>query len=94
MALPIPIVVDNFADYYQEQKKLEVAELKAEAQAVEAEWRSEQHETAMQGLLETVQATQLGRAVSSRPLSYRVERLITNGEIFIFESRTGEGEKL
>ena len=93
MALPIPIVVDNFADYYQEQKKLEAAELKAEAQAVEAEWRSEQHETAMQGLLETVQATQLGRAVSSRP-SYRVEKLITNGEIFIFESRTGEGEKL
>ena len=94
MALPIPIVVDNFADYYQEQKKLEAAELKAEAQAVEAEWRSEQHETAMQGLLETVQATQLGRAVSSRPLSYRVERLITNGEIFISSHLKVEREKV
>lgn len=33
MALPIPIVVDNFADYYSEQKKLEAKELKREAQA-------------------------------------------------------------
>ena len=32
MALPIPIVVDNFADYYSEQKKLEAKELKREAQ--------------------------------------------------------------
>merc|ERR550519_2931634 len=38
MALPIPIVVDNFADYYQEQKKLEAKELKAEALAVEDDW--------------------------------------------------------
>merc|ERR1711923_379313 len=58
MALPIPIVVDNFADYYQEQKKLEAAELKAEAQAVEEEWLSQQHETAMQGLAEAIQRTE------------------------------------
>ena len=57
MALPIPIVVDNFADYYQEQKKLEAAEIKAEAQAVEDEWLEEQHETAMRGLVETIQRT-------------------------------------
>ena len=60
MALPIPIVVDNFADYYQEQKKLEAAELKAEAAAEEEEWRAEQHLTAMQGLEETVRRTELG----------------------------------
>merc|ERR1712012_143238 len=36
MALPIPIVVDNFADYYSEQKKLEAKELKREAQTAEA----------------------------------------------------------
>ena len=36
MALPIPIVVDNFGDYYAEQKRLEAAELKKEAQEREA----------------------------------------------------------
>ena len=36
MALPIPIVVDNFGDYYAEQKRLEQAELKKEAQEREA----------------------------------------------------------
>ena len=36
MALPIPIVVDNFGDYYAEQKRLELAELKKEAQELEA----------------------------------------------------------
>ena len=32
MALPIPIVVDNFGNYYAEQKKLEAREIKKEAQ--------------------------------------------------------------
>ena len=31
LALPIPIVVDNFADYYQEQKQIEAKELKRDA---------------------------------------------------------------
>ena len=37
MALPIHIVVDNFADYYSEQKKLEAKEMKKEAQQKQAE---------------------------------------------------------
>ena len=70
MALPIPIVVDNFADYYQEQKKLEAAELKAEAAAEEAEWRAEQHLTAMQGLEETVRRTELGLTAAVITVQY------------------------
>ena len=41
MALPIPIVVDNFADYYSEQKKLEAKEQKREAQMKQAEFDCE-----------------------------------------------------
>ena len=70
MALPIPIVVDNFADYYQEQKKLEAAELKAEAAAEEEEWRAEQHLTAMQGLEETVRRTELGLTAAVITVQY------------------------
>ena len=57
MALPIPIVVDNFADYYQEQKKLEAKELKAEANAVEEVLREAGHCAAMAGLVDTVSQT-------------------------------------
>ena len=70
MALPIPIVVDNFADYYQEQKKLEAAELKAEAAAEEEKWRAEQHLTAMQGLEETVRRTELGLTAAVITVQY------------------------
>ena len=69
MALPIPIVVDNFADYYQEQKKLEAAELKAEAAVEEEEWRGEQHLTAMQGLAETIRRTDLSHSITVPVLS-------------------------
>merc|ERR1712066_1089231 len=51
MALPIPIVVDNFADYYSEQKKLEAKELKKEAQAKQAELDMEAERVANRGLV-------------------------------------------
>ena len=54
MALPIPIVVDNFADYYSEQKKLEAKELKKEAQARQAEVDLEAERVANRALLRTL----------------------------------------
>ena len=54
MALPIPIVVDNFADYYSEQKKLEAKELKKEAQAKQAEVDLEAERVARQGLVRSL----------------------------------------
>ena len=54
LALPIPIVVDNFADYYKEQKMLETKELKKEAQDKQAEVDAVAARFAKQGLLNTV----------------------------------------
>ena len=54
MALPIPIVVDNFANYYSEQKKLEAQELKKEAHDKEMDFRADMRETAIEGLLDTI----------------------------------------
>ena len=54
MALPIPIVVDNFADYYSEQKKIEAKELKKEAQAKQAELDAAGEEVANLGLIKTL----------------------------------------
>jgi len=54
MALPIPIVVDNFADYYSEQKKLEAKELKREAQARQAEFDLTAKDIAEEGLVLTL----------------------------------------
>jgi len=54
MALPIPIVVDNFADYYSEQKKIEAKELKAEAQVKQAKLDAEGEQVANQSLKKTL----------------------------------------
>ena len=54
MALPIPIVVDNFADYYSEQKKLEAKEQKREAQMKQAEFDCEAERLANRGLVSTL----------------------------------------
>ena len=54
MALPIPIVVDNFADYYSEQKKIEAKELKKEAQAKQAEVDQEAERVANRGLVRSL----------------------------------------
>ena len=54
LALPIPIVVDNFADYYAEQKQIEAKELKREAQAKQAEEEAVAAEVAKEHLLHSV----------------------------------------
>ena len=54
MALPIPIVVDNFGDYYAEQKKLEQQELKKEAQERAAKMVRRQEETMRDGAVDTL----------------------------------------
>ena len=61
LTLPIPIVVDNFGDYYAEQKRLEQAELKKEAQELEAAKASSQQddEEADEEVLTTVGADEL-----------------------------------
>ena len=56
MALPIPIVVDNFADYYSEQKKIEAKELKREAQAKQAEFEGQAEAAANVSLVRTLAA--------------------------------------
>ena len=52
MALPIPIVVDNFADYYKEQKKIEAKELKKEAQDKQDEVDVAVAKVAKQGIMD------------------------------------------
>ena len=54
MALAIPIVVDNFADYYSEQKKIEAKELKREAQAKQAEFDGQAEGVANKFLIKTL----------------------------------------
>ena len=54
LALPIPIVVDNFADYYKEQKQIEAKEMKRDAQAVLAEEERQMAKVANEGLVDTI----------------------------------------
>ena len=54
MALPIPIVVDNFGNYYAEQKKIEAKELKKEAQDKQAEVDKAAEKVANNGLVKTL----------------------------------------
>ena len=68
MALPIPIVVDNFADYYSEQKKLAAKELKREAQSKQAEFDCEAEDLANKSLIKTL-ARRPGGPFSTPPAS-------------------------
>ena len=52
MALPIPIVVDNFGNYYAEQKKIEAKELKKEAQEKQAKVDKVAEKVANHGLVD------------------------------------------
>ena len=63
MALPIPIVVDNFGNYYAEQKKLEQREMKVEAAERAARMVRRQQVVAREGVVDTV-ITQRGHMVS------------------------------
>ena len=54
MALPIPIVVDNFADYYKEQKQIEAREMRRDARALQEQEEREMAQTANEGLVETI----------------------------------------
>ena len=81
MALPIPIVVDNFADYYSEQKKLEAKEMKKEAQARQAELDMAAVHVATEGLVGTLSSKP--GAFNTPPLSPSdgFSRLRQNGSL-------------
>ena len=79
MALPIPIVVDNFADYYSEQKKLEANEMKKEAQAKQAKMDEAAEQVANLALVQTM--VNKPRAFGTPPMSPddRKSRVKENG---------------
>ena len=75
MALPIPIVVDNFADYYSEQKKLEAREIKKEAQAKEGKHAAVAATLYRKALMNTISAKTKTRAAAEIDKSTLVKEI-------------------
>ena len=76
MALPIPIVVDNFGKYYAEQKKLEQRENKVEAMEKAAKLERKQYIVTKEGVVDTLVKKSVGtREINVSSSSLEVKTL-------------------